>query len=465
MFCKAHFCNAAIIPLALLLAVLAAYGNALHGAFQFDDYNVIVNSGVVHSWAAWHADVAHGLRPLLKLSYTLNWVYGPDVLGFHLFNIGVHFLNVLLIYALASRLFERSSGNDPQRKRWAALFAALLFAVHPANTEAITYISGRSMSLMTLFYLAAFLAYIKGREENKAMWLYAVSPALFILAVAAKETAVTLPFALLLWEVCYVPMASPGNILRNVLRRQGVHWCVFLLLALLLFFNDRYWRLMAFSAGLHSVQENFLTQLHALTYLLGQLLLPWRSNIDPDLPIMTTWNQVWLDGLLWSILLVAAMWNLRKRPWLSFALGWFVLQLFPLYVFLPRLDVANDRHLYLAGWVMLLPVAVVCAGRLADIRLRNTMATALVLALAGLTLLRNEVYRSEVALWEDTVRNSPHKARPYNNLGYAYFLAGDRPQAEQAYLTAVKLNPGYWLAENNLAQLRNSTKTISAPEE
>jgi Flp pilus assembly protein TadD len=105
---------------------------------------------------------------------------------------------------------------------------------------------------------------------------------------------------------------------------------------------------------------------------------------------------------------------------------------------------------------MLLPIAVLCAGLTANIRLRNTVAATLVLALAGLTLVRNEIYRSEVALWEDTVRNSPHKARPYNNLGYAYFLAGDRMQAEQAYLTAIRLNPDYWLAENNLAQLRNN---------
>jgi protein O-mannosyl-transferase len=444
--------KAAIVPFALFLAVLAAYANTLHGAFQFDDYNVIVNSGAVHSWAAWYADLGHGLRPLLKLSYTLNWVSGLDVLGFHLFNICVHFLNVLLIYALATRLFAHSFDNDPQRKHWAAMFAALLFAVHPVNTEAITYISGRSMSLMTLFYLAAFLAYIKGSAERKTVWLYVASPALFILAVATKETAVTLPFALLLWEVCYAPKTS----LKNMVRKQRVHWGIFLLLALVLLFHDRYWKLMKLSAGLHSVQENFLTQLHAMTYLLGQLLLPWRLNIDPDLPVITAWNQVWPDGLFWLMLLAVAGWNLRKRPWLSFALGWFVLQLFPLYVFLPRLDVANDRHLYLAGWVMLLPIAVVCAWLAANISLRNTVAAALVLVLAGLTLVRNEVYRSEVALWEDTVRSSPHKARPYNNLGYAYFLTGNLAQAEQAYLTAIRLNPDYWRAENNLAQLRNN---------
>lgn len=456
--------KAAIVPFILLLVVLAAYANALHGAFQFDDYNVIVNYDAVHSWTAWYADIVHGLRPLLKFSYTLNWVSGLDVLGFHLFNICVHFLNVLLVYALAARLFAHSSGNDSHNKHWLALFTALLFAVHPVNTEAITYISGRSMSLMTLFYLAAFLTYIKGSEEKKAAWLYVASLLLFVLAVATKETAVTLPVALLLWEVCHAPSLNM-TALKNIVRKQRGHWGIFLLLALMLLFQDRYWQMMAFSAGLHSVQVNFLTQLHALTYLLGQLLLPWQMNIDPDLPVITAWNDIWRDGLLWLALLAVAIWNFRKRPWLSFALGWFVLQLFPLYVFLPRLDVANDRHLYLAGWAMLLPVAMLCVGLAANISLRNTVAAALLLALAGLTLMRNEDYRSEVALWEDTVRNSPHKARPYNNLGYAYFLTGNRIQAEQAYLTAIKLNPDYWLAENNLSQLRNNDGIISAPED
>ena len=141
--------------------------------------------------------------------------------GFHLFNICVHFLNVLLVYALAGRLLAHD--YDARRMHWLAMFAALLFAVHPVNTEAITYISGRSMSLMTLFYLVAFLAYIKGSEEKKAVWLYVASPALFILAVATKETAVTLPLALLLWEICYRRTAT----LKGILREQGLHWIIF----------------------------------------------------------------------------------------------------------------------------------------------------------------------------------------------------------------------------------------------
>ena len=96
-------------------------------------------------------------------------------------------------------------------------------------------------------------------------------------------------------------------------------------------------------------------------------------------------------------------------------------------------------------------------------RIRYAVA-ALVLTLAGLTMARNQVYRSEVALWEDTVRSSPNKARAHNNLGYAYFLAGKLSQAEQAYLTALKLKPDYSRAEYNLATLRHRKANISGAD-
>ena len=126
---------------ALLVAALAAaaYLPSLGAVFQFDDYNVIVNYPTVHSWQALFERAGGGVRPLLKASYTLNWTLG---FGFSLFNILVHALNATLLFLVGDRLF---------RDRRAALIAALLFALHPAATEAVTYISGRSSSLMAAF--------------------------------------------------------------------------------------------------------------------------------------------------------------------------------------------------------------------------------------------------------------------------------------------------------------------------
>ena len=78
----------------------------------------------------------------------------------------------------------------------------------------------------------------------------------------------------------------------------------------------------------------------------------------------------------------------------------------------------------------------------------------LVIALGTLTVSRNAAYRSEVALWEDTVRKSPRKARGWNNLGYAYQQAGRLRDAEAAYLRALRIDPGYALARGNLRGLK-----------
>ncbi|MDP2806489.1 MAG: hypothetical protein Q8O24_11180, partial [Gallionellaceae bacterium] len=144
----------------LTLAVIVSYANSLTGDFQFDDYNVIVNQAQVHSWSAWLASLDHGIRPLLKLSYTFNWAISTNSFGFHLVNLCIHLANTFLVYRLSQLFAENKSA---QQFKLIPLFTALLFATHPIHTEAVSYISGRSTSLMAFFYLAALLSYAIGR--------------------------------------------------------------------------------------------------------------------------------------------------------------------------------------------------------------------------------------------------------------------------------------------------------------
>lgn len=185
----------------------------------------------MHSWENWLADLGRGLRPLLKLSYLMNWASGAGLPGFHLFNLLVHLANVFLIYALARLFGERAApGRD---WRGPALAAAVLFAVHPVHSEAVTYLSGRSASLMTLFYLAALWAYVQGAlSQRRGAWLL-FSLSLFALALLVKESAMIFPFALLLWEwSCRTPW-------RAVVARQWAFWLLFVLGAVLLLLHPR----------------------------------------------------------------------------------------------------------------------------------------------------------------------------------------------------------------------------------
>ena len=438
------------VPFVLLLAVILLYSNAWFTPFQFDDYNVIVNAAGVSNWAAWWADLGHGLRPLLKFTYTWNNFLGGEVWGFHLFNLALHLANALLVYALARRVMILS--NHAEHALSVAVWTALLFIAHPAHTEAVTYISGRSMSLMTGFYLAALLLYAQGRERADKRALYLYSPLLFLCAVASKETALTLPAVLLVWEYLFYPSSDWRARGSNLL----VHIVLSLALLLLLLMQQRYWQMIAFSVNLHDWTVNLYTQLHAMSYLLGQALFPWGMNIDPDIPIFYELSAVWPDLLLWLGILIGIAWLSRRERFWAFALLWWVLQLFPLYVFLPRLDVVNDRQLYLADWPLLLVLVWSVHSGLKQVRAPHIALFVIFLCCAILTWLRNDDYRSEIVLWQATVRASPNKARPQNNLGYAYFLSGHVDEAERAYLAALRIDKNYWKAENNLIRLREN---------
>jgi tetratricopeptide (TPR) repeat protein len=139
----------------------------------------------------------------------------------------------------------------------------------------------------------------------------------------------------------------------------------------------------------------------------------------------------------------------RKRPWISFALCWVMLQLIPLYLFLPRLDIANERQLYLAGWPLFLALSIELSLRM-NIRTFRLAVAASLLVLASLTVLRNQVYADEISLWQDAVMKSPDKARVHNNLGNAYLLAQRHKEARREFSTALQLDPTHYRARYNL---------------
>jgi len=431
-------------------AAVLAYLNSFQGAFQLDDYKVILLDPAVRSWGGWWSDLGRGIRPLLKLSYAINWATGLGLFGFHMVNLLIHLGNSILVLLLARKLTGSSS-----RMGSIALFTALLFALHPIQTEAVTYVAGRSASLMAFFYLASLAAYIHGRLEGRPLLTYALSPALFLLALTVKETAATLPAALLLWEI--TRQDRPFG-LREALASQAAHLGV-LASALAAFSaipGHRF--LIEYSFGLRGLYENLLSQIHGQVTLLTHYVLPGRLNFDPDLPTLTrwSWGLALEAGMLGSVL-AAGLWNLKRRPLVSFAILWMFLHSMAVYAAVPRTDILNERHLYLGGFGLFL-LAGLGFSRLADqwpkLRLPVAAAACALLIVLGLfTAERNAVYRSEIRLWEDTAAKSPGKARVFNNLGYAYFLAGRNEEARKAWIETLRIDPAHELARNNLTLL------------
>jgi tetratricopeptide (TPR) repeat protein len=434
-------------PWWLAVAAGLAYLNALEASFQFDDFRVIVDNPKAHGLEAWWAAMP-GIRPLLKLSYALNWSVTPAAFGFHAVNVLLHLANVGLVWRLCAH-FPLPRAWDEGHGERVRLVTTLLFALHPIQTETVTYISGRSMGLMALFGLAALLAWLEaGRHRWPLAWR-GLSLVLFAAAVAIKEVALVLPLALFLFHPSVAatrlirPPLTVGVLLAGLLGLLGLLWLL------------GYGYLLS-APPPRGLSANLASETHALFYLLGQLFQPHALNIDPDLPEYSGWSPTPTLEATALIALLAYAWSARRRlPWLFFGLAWWLLLLLPTHSLIPRVDLASERHFYLAALGLYWIAGVALAGLPA---LRPT--TRWIGMVAGLTLLgmlfttlRNADYRDEISLWRATAARSPGKARVWNNLGYAHALAGQAEPARAAFREALRLDPRHDRAARNLRAL------------
>jgi tetratricopeptide (TPR) repeat protein len=215
-----------------------------------------------------------------------------------------------------------------------------------------------------------------------------------------------------------------------------------------------YRRLLWHSLSIRPPAESLLTQIDGAFYLLTRPLLLLQVNIDPGLAARESLTaDLAVKAVLLCGLLAAGLLSLKRRPWVGVGLVWTLLHLVPTNALLPRLDVANDRQLYLA----MLGPALLLAGELwarAPRPLAAGATVGLALILAAATVARNGDYATEVALWTATVARSPHSARAWNNLGYAQQLAGNLDGAGRAYERALALDAGHTKARWNLEAVK-----------
>lgn len=432
----------------LLAAVAIAYAGVLAGPFQFDDWWSIVDNPSVHSLRAWW-EALPGIRPLLKFANALNWTLAPTAAAFHAVNMVVHAANVVLLWALLHRWTPVLAPRSP-RPAFAAFATAALFALHPAATEAVAYVGGRSVSLAATFQLVTLLALGAARDgRGGARWLAAAA---FAAAVGVRETALVVPFAWLLLSRC------AGDDARTALRPLRGVAVVAAAAVVAAVATDAYDRFLAVSVRTREPLAQLLAQLDAHLYLLTNPLPGRVLNIDPDVAVPAGFMPRHAAVLALAAGAAVLAWRRRMAmPWLAFALGWYVLHLLPTNSLVPRLDIVNDRHLYLA---LAGPVLVVALGIAALPRRAGGVALAGLALAAGLrTADRVDDYRSEVALWTATVAHSPDKARPWANLGHALAATGDEDGAADAFRCALARDPGYTQARWNLAALGATART------
>ena len=435
------------------------YVVAFQGGFHYDDSLAILENPHLDRWRTFVGHLDHMVRPVLYATFLVDRsLYGANPTGYHLLNLLLHMGSGVLLYLIFTRAAKEKDALIP-------FWIVLLFLIHPMATETVTYISGRASGLMAFFYLFAFFLYIKASEHPDAVMprrLYLAGSVLsLVLSLGSKETAVTFPLVLLLWDLLIRRLR--GTPLRvTILSGHLPFWIVLLLAATWASVHPRYTALAQFSFALRPFWDNALSELHAMAYALLLFFTPWNQNFDHDLREFHSLFQ-WplpLDLLLLLGIAAAAPIARRQFPLVSFGLAWFFIQVLPISL-IPRNDLLSERNLYLPSIGLFL--AIVALGsrftqRLATVlprpgilRFASTgLAAMVVLVLCTFTYQRNQLYQDRLSLWSDTVLKSPAKARPHNNLGYAYALRGDWDQAIEEFRTAVRLDPDYLLAQQNL---------------
>jgi tetratricopeptide (TPR) repeat protein len=471
--------RAVALCLAFVCALtLVAYSRSFHAAFQFDDNNHVVHNPVFED-PTLESVLRFGRARLLPVAtlFLNHRLGGDDPFGYHVVNFAIHLLATCAVFALALTLCRtpRLSGSSLAEHRLAfATAAALVFACHPIQVQAVTYIVQRISAMAALFYVGSVLFYLRARNaglglgSGRPIASYAASALLALAAFFSKENAASLPLAILASEVAFYP--GPRRA-RRLLR--------LLPFALLVLTIPLTWKALGrrpgaerFDAPLaqqtqdlvsylvlrasHGVEitsvEYLMTQAVVIPRYLRLVVVPWGFNVDHDVPIARELSLPVLAGAAALIALFACgLYALRRAPVVGFAILWLFVALSIESSILPIRDVMVEHRMYLA-----MPGIALAAGAgFASVLRRNRRLALAGAALCGallvaLTFARNEVWRSPLSLWQDALAKSPSKPRVHVNMGTALNRLGRADEAIAHYCKALSLDPDYRMARINL---------------
>ncbi len=429
-----------LFPIAVLaLLGIGAYWNSLHAPFVFDDIDSVERNPIVRFATQ---SYRHSPRSLLFLTFAFNnWLNGQNPFGYHIVNLVLHILNGLIVFAIARRIYNASNSQpSPGASRPLVvakayvLIAAAFFLVHPIQTESVTYISSRSELLSTMAYLCGLLSFMLIPVQKIGFFSSLLMLFFLGLGFGFKETVVTLPAGILLYDYIFVAKANIRALLSRwrfylsfvVIGAAGSYWLLRGDLGLIQSFG-----------GPLQAWRYFLTQFRVILTYIRILVFPSGLNLDHDFRLSASLlepSTLLAVVAILGLLFVGWRWRSTQQLY-SFSIFWFLLTLSPTSSIIPIPDVIFEHRVYLplAGVCLSFPFAMEWLVRKGTgaLQLRRVVALSC-LVLAGLmvaTVLRNEVWSDEVRLFSDAVAKSPHKLRPYENLVFAYMKRGQEEQA------------------------------------
>ena len=502
--------------LIILSIAFLSYFNTFTNSFHFDDFKYIVNNEglkedfqhVFLSYLCFPTchDILSNLsnRPIIFYTLHLNHSLGGfNVFGFHVVNLTVHIITCLLIFLFAKEILSINrflkTSDQSKNKLNIPLISALLFAVHPMNTQVITYITGRTTSIAVCFYMASFLFFIKGVRQNLPwkILFYALSIVFLIMGYGSKMIILTVPVMFIIYYLFFTPLKSIffKRFFESIFIRIIIQTIVITSPFILIFISSHLNILSFFRMDFGFLQKLFdpiqiklmhidsmakdnlsmtiylLTEFKVIVfYYIKMIFFPFNQNIDPDFPVAhgITDSGVALSLGVILLCLFAGIYFYKNNRIIAFGIFWFFITLLPTSSILPLRDMITEHRLYLplAGFILTIPL---CLNQFI-IRYKKSSfkqlayfilpVFLLIIVFSVLTVKRNFVWKNEKSLWSDAAEKSPRLPRPLNNLAEAYDKEGLAYDNKKNYKKAIEflkkaiaISPTGYKYYNNLGKI------------
>ncbi|HVU32562.1 MAG TPA: tetratricopeptide repeat protein [Opitutaceae bacterium] len=459
-------------------AIGCAYAGSFGAPFLFDDLGAVVRNPSIR-----HLDSLSVLRPpadgstttgrpVVNVSYAVNYAIGGlHVRGYHVVNVLIHLACALLLFGVVRRTWlaggggrrpsagnvgppELGTGNPAGAvDRAATAFAfvvALLWALHPLQTETVVSTAQRTESLCALFYLLALYGFVRATPapvesgsvpgRRSGLGWFAVSWLACGLGMATKEVMVTAPVMIWLYDRTFVAgsFRAAWRCRPRYYLALGATWVVLGLL-------------VAQNAGARGASAGFGLGVDWWRYLLQQAeavlvygkLTAWPHPlvVDYGTAVATSVAPLLMPLGLVLLALAGTAWALVRRPVLGFFAGAWFLILAPSSSFVPLVTQTMAEHrVYLA---LALPIVAFAAGLHQVHRAAAWVGCGLALALGVVTAARVRVYHDSLSLWAANVAAWPSGARGHNNFALALHDAGKPAAADVEFARAVALDSRY----------------------
>ena len=426
------------------------YFATVHSPFIYDDAHAIEDNPYIKNLSKFQQMVGVQNifnRSILLFTFSVNHAIGQlDVFGYHLINLMLHLCVGIMLYFLTMELLTIENPALTPTFQRLPLAVSLIHIFNPINVESVTYLSSRSSVLVTLFYLSSFYLFIRfvNSKEKKKKWKNIHYPIvilfLFYLGLGTKEIIVTLPII----AVLYLWVHSSTKNFHKFLPELAV-----ILIPLIIYLLYRYVQmgnLLVIKTDPYSYMIDrslyILTQIKVvISYYFVKLIFPINLNFEPDIRLVSGFlDWEWVVSLIIGVCIAIGIFY-QKSILLKCAFIWALITILPTSSIIPLKQIATEHRTYLPGLGINMGLGILFLRGVSHRKLIPPTLFIFLVIYGLLAMKRSLDYRSEINLWQDTVRKSPYKSMVHNNMGTAYLSKERLKEARKSFEVSSALSP------------------------